>query len=267
MGLCPALALLSGFSLIDMIASSGASTLIGILGSGIVRSNSFARRVDAVEALTGRALRFRTAFALGLLTAVAACGPSQAEIDAQKAKEAAAQVAQRQALAKAADDRKRTACEGAIQVARSFLGSARSIQSAVEAAHSPAVEKARLGYQRTIGNEIYAMSAVGVGAAIDLKNAYVNARIQNLKEQQAVLESFTPLEKAFNDYAQATRVAAAGGAAFETADICKHSQELIRKSKETLVRLSKSTKSVERDIEANRQVIEAAEKRLSDALI
>lgn len=211
-------------------------------------------------------MRWGKIVAVALVLAVTACGPSQAEINAQKAKEAAAQAAQRQALAKAADDRKRIACEGAIRVAHSFLGSARSIQSAVEAAHSPAVEKARLGYERTIGNEIYEMSAVGVGAAIDLKNAYVNARIQNLKEQQAVLESFTPLEKAFNGYAQAGSVASASGALLGTNDICEHAQTLIGQSKVALSRLGRSTKSVTQDIENHRQVIEAAEKRLSATL-
>lgn len=203
---------------------------------------------------------------VALVATVTACGPSQAEIEAQRAKEAAAQAAERKALAKAADDRKRSACEGAIQVAQSFLSSARSLQSEVEAAHSAAIQKTRLGYERTIGNEIYEMSGAGVGAAIDLKNAYNNARIQSLEEQKEVLQSFLPLENAFGFYAQARKVASAGGAAFETFDICKHAQTMMKESNKTLDLLARNTKSVAQEITENRQVIEAANNRLSEAL-
>jgi hypothetical protein len=211
-------------------------------------------------------VRWSKIAAIALMAAVTACGPSQAEIEAQRAKEAAAQAAERKALAKAADDRKRSACEGAIEVAQSFLSSARSLQSEVEAAHSSAIEKTRLGYERTIGNEIYEMSGAGVGAAIDLKNAYNNARIQSLEEQKGVLQSFIPLENAFGFYAQARKVASAGGAAFETVDVCKHAKTLMKESNKTLDLLARSTKSVAQEITENRQVIEAANNRLSEAL-
>lgn len=204
--------------------------------------------------------------AIAFMATVTACGPSKAEIEAQRAKAAAAQAAERDALAKAADDLKRSACEGAIEVAQSFLSSAQSLQSDVETAHSPAIENTRLGYERTIGNEIYEMSGEGVGAAIDLKNAYNNARIQSLKEQKRVLESFIPLQKKFAEYFQEAKVAEAGGATFGTADICKHAQATMKESDKTLDLLARNTNSVVEEITENRQVIEAANIRLLEAL-
>ena len=145
---------------------------------------------DRAASVTSRAsgMRWGKIAAFTLMLAVAACGPSQAEIDAKKAKEAAAQAAQRQALAKAADDRKRAACEGAIQVAQSFFGHARDIQSDVEAAHSVAVEKARISkenFSSMVASWGGCQTSACADALDDDSDKYRNAQKQSLVEQQA----------------------------------------------------------------------------------
>jgi hypothetical protein len=98
----------------------------------------------------------------------------------------------------------------------------------VRTENEPSIEKARLAYERTIGNPIYDMTGVGVGEAIDLKNDYGNVRVASLRQEQSVLEAFLPLSTMAEEDAQHRRVANAAGRS--TSIDCAASQALLNRT-------------------------------------
>ena len=214
--------------------------------------------VDYVDrdAINGCGMRLGKIAAFTLMFAVSACGPSQAE----KAKIEE----QRVAKIKADEDQKRSVCGEVIEVTEAFFRESGSLSDDAERSLSGRVSQAAASYNQSIRYDI--ITGEDVERQYNAHNNYISAMVSAKKAKIAVLSEFVPLSKELSAYAHASKVASAGGAVLGAAEQCREARRLVDLSLDTASRLEKRIKSVSGKVSAQREVLEAADKRLKAAL-